>query len=69
MSLRPNFMLLGESVEKETTFLQRPPEAADDDGEQMEAEDGDGIFFSNLKIYFFTENLSSSNLISFINLF
>ncbi|CAB4495104.1 unnamed protein product [Rhizophagus irregularis] len=41
MSLRPNFMLLGESVEKETTFLQRPPEAADDDGEQMEAEDGD----------------------------
>ncbi|CAG8536040.1 22254_t:CDS:10 [Rhizophagus irregularis] len=42
MSLRPNFMLLGESVEKETTFLQRPPEAADDDGEQMEAEDGDG---------------------------
>lgn len=52
MSLRPNFMLLGESVEKETTFLQRPPEAADDDGEQMEAEDGDGIFFSNLKYIF-----------------
>lgn len=38
-------MLLGASVEKETTFLQRPSEAADDDGEQIEAEDGEGIFF------------------------
>ncbi|GBB89154.1 hypothetical protein RclHR1_15840006 [Rhizophagus clarus] len=43
MSIRPNFMLLGESVEKETTFLQRPSETAEDDGEQMDAEDGEDM--------------------------
>jgi len=35
-------MLLGETVGREVTFLQRPP-AADDDGDQMEVDDGDGM--------------------------